>query len=134
MAFLLDVLRRGVGFVQVPTTLLAQVDSSVGGKTGVNAPQGKNLIGAFHQPRLVFIDTKALETLPRGELVAGLAEVVKHGVIRDEELFGFLEQRIEAVLSLADRVAFIENGRGREVVGAETLRSDQTLLEKYVGV
>ena len=91
---------RGVPFVQVPTTIVSQVDASIGGKTAVNHALGKNLIGAFHQPRLVFIDTKALETLPRGELVAGLAEVVKHGVIRDEELFGFLEQRIEAVVDL----------------------------------
>jgi len=74
---------RGIAFIQVPTTLLAQVDSSVGGKTGVNHAQGKNLIGAFHQPRLVFIDTDTLATLPDRELKAGLAEIIKYGVIAD---------------------------------------------------
>jgi len=74
---------RGVAFIQVPTTLLAQVDSSVGGKTGVNHPQGKNLIGAFHQPNIVLIDTATLETLPDRELKAGLAEVIKYGAIAD---------------------------------------------------
>ncbi len=91
---------RGVPFVQIPTTLLAQVDSSVGGKTGINHPQGKNLIGAFHQPRLVLSDLRTLETLPRRELVAGLAEVIKYGAILDEELFGELEQNIESLIGL----------------------------------
>ena len=86
---------RGVPYVQVPTTIVAQVDSSIGGKTGVNHALGKNLIGAFHQPELVFVDTDTLRSLPRGELVAGMAEVVKHGIIRDAELFSFLEDRIE---------------------------------------
>jgi len=91
---------RGVDYVQVPTTLLAQVDSSVGGKTGVNHATGKNLIGAFWQPRLVVIDPASLETLPRRELLAGVAEVVKYGVIWDAELFGELEERHEALLAL----------------------------------
>ncbi len=82
---------RGVSFVQVPTTLLAMVDASVGGKTGVNHPKGKNLIGAFHQPKLVLIDQKTLTTLPERELKAGMAEVIKYGVIGDVELFKLLE-------------------------------------------
>ena len=82
---------RGVPFIQVPTTLLAQVDSSVGGKTAINPPRAKNSIGAFYQPQAVFIDVSTLETLPDRELKAGLAEVVKYGVIRDEPLFRFLE-------------------------------------------
>ncbi len=83
--------QRGIAFVQVPTTLLAQVDSSVGGKTGVNHPGGKNLIGAFHQPAAVFADTDALATLPDRELRAGLAEVIKYGLIVDREFFEWLE-------------------------------------------
>jgi len=90
---------RGVAFIQVPTTLLAQVDSSVGGKTGVNHPGGKNLIGAFHQPRLVLIDTDTLGSLPDRELHAGLAEVIKHGVIADAEFFGWLEDNMLALLA-----------------------------------
>jgi len=89
---------RGVGFIQVPTTLLAQVDSSVGGKTGINHPQGKNLIGAFYQPGIVLIDTDTLQTLPERQLKAGLAEVIKHGAIADEEFFAWLEVNIDALL------------------------------------
>jgi len=92
---------RGVPCVQVPTTIVAQVDSSIGGKTGVNHALGKNLIGAFHPPRLVFVDTDVLRSLPREELVAGLAEVVKHGIIRDPELFAFLEEHIERVIDMS---------------------------------
>jgi len=82
---------RGIDFIQVPTTLLAQVDSSVGGKTGINSPHGKNLIGAFHQPRLVLADSRVLRTLPRREILAGYAEVVKYGLIGDAPFFGWLE-------------------------------------------
>ena len=89
---------RGVAFIQVPTTLLAQVDSSVGGKTGVNHPGGKNLIGAFHQPSVVLIDTSALSTLPDREMRAGLAEVIKYGAIADLEFLGWLENNIDALL------------------------------------
>ena len=89
---------RGVDFIQVPTTLLAQVDSSVGGKTGVNHVQGKNLIGAFHQPRIVLIDTDTLQTLPERELKAGLAEVIKHGAIADAGFFAWLEGHIDELL------------------------------------
>ena len=91
---------RGVPCVQIPTTIVSQVDSSVGGKTGVNHALGKNLIGAFFQPRLVFVDTDALRSLPRREVVAGMAEVVKHALIRDEELFAFLEDRLDEVVSM----------------------------------
>ena len=90
---------RGVSFIQVPTTLLAQVDSSVGGKTGVNHPQGKNLIGAFHQPSIVLIDTDTLDTLPDRELKAGLAEVIKYGAIVDAAFFGWLEEHMDALLA-----------------------------------
>ncbi len=89
---------RGVAFIQVPTTLLAQVDSSVGGKTGVNHPEGKNLIGAFHQPQVVMIDIETLDTLPDRELKAGLAEVIKYGAICDKEFFTWLEQNMPALL------------------------------------
>ncbi len=90
---------RGVDFIQVPTTLLAQVDSSVGGKTGVNHAQGKNLVGAFHQPQVVLIDTNTLDTLPDRELAAGLAEVIKYGAICDAEFFGWLEANMAALLA-----------------------------------
>ncbi len=90
--------QRGVNFIQIPTTLLAQVDSSVGGKTGVNHPLGKNMIGAFHQPQCVLIDTNTLNTLEDKELSAGLAEIIKYGLIRDPEFFGWLEQHIPALL------------------------------------
>ncbi|RME35992.1 MAG: 3-dehydroquinate synthase [Deltaproteobacteria bacterium] len=91
---------RGIPFVQVPTSLLAQVDSSVGGKTGVNHPLGKNLIGAFYQPRAVLIDVTTLKTLPEREFHAGLAEVVKYGVIRDRDFFIWLDQQREKILAL----------------------------------
>ncbi|MFA9477262.1 3-dehydroquinate synthase [Phycisphaerales bacterium AB-hyl4] len=91
---------RGVPLVQCPTTLLAMVDASVGGKVGVNVPQGKNLIGAFHQPTLVVIDPDTLRTLPERELRCGLAECVKHAVIRDEALFDWLEDRRDDILKL----------------------------------
>lgn len=91
---------RGVNFVQVPTTLLAMVDSSVGGKTGVNLPQGKNLVGAFYQPRLVLADIATLKTLPKRELRAGFAEVIKTAAIRDAKFFGWLEKHYAAVLRL----------------------------------
>jgi 3-dehydroquinate synthase len=91
--------QRGVPFIQIPTTLLAQVDSSVGGKTGVNHPLGKNMIGAFHQPQCVIIDTGTLDTLPDNELSAGLAEVIKYGLIGDPEFFAWLEQNMDRLLA-----------------------------------
>jgi len=101
---------RGIDFVQVPTTIVAQVDASVGGKTAVNHGLGKNMVGAFHQPRAVLIDTDSLRTLPRAERVGGMGEVVKHAVIRDVELFAFLEEHLEAVVDLeidADRLDWL---------------------------
>lgn len=89
--------QRGIAFIQVPTTLLSQVDSSVGGKTGVNHPLGKNMIGAFHQPRVVLADTDVLATLPERELSAGLAEVIKYGLIHDVEFLSWLEQNMPAL-------------------------------------
>jgi 3-dehydroquinate synthase len=91
---------RGIAFVQVPTTLLAMVDASVGGKTGVNLPEGKNLVGAFHQPRLVVIDPDTLRTLPPRELAAGFAEIVKHAAIWDADLFARLERQADALRAL----------------------------------
>jgi len=91
---------RGVPYVQVPTTLLAQVDSSVGGKTGINIEAGKNLVGAFYQPSLVLIEPETLRTLPRREFGAGLAEVVKYGAILDSELFALLERQLDQILAL----------------------------------
>jgi 3-dehydroquinate synthase len=97
--FAAAIARRGVDFVQIPTTLLAQVDSSVGGKTGVNTRHGKNLVGAFHQPVLVLADTALLDTLPQREFRAGYAEVVKYGLIADAPFFGWLEQKRSEVFA-----------------------------------
>ena len=94
---------RGISYIQVPTTLLAQVDSSVGGKTGVNHRLGKNMIGTFWQPRLVWVDTATLKTLPGREFHAGLAEVIKYGVIWDEKLFDFLEAGKKKILNLDNK-------------------------------
>ncbi len=91
--------QRGVDFIQIPTTLLSQVDSSVGGKTGINHPLGKNMIGAFHQPNVVIADTKTLTTLPERELSAGIAEVIKYGLIRDMPFLSWIERSISALLS-----------------------------------
>ena len=98
--------QRGIDYVQVPTTLLAQVDSSVGGKTAVNHPKAKNMIGAFHQPRCVLADTATLATLPRREYLAGIAEVVKYGFACDREFLGWLELNVDALLA-RDEVAVI---------------------------
>lgn len=93
---------RGIRFIQIPTSLVAMVDSSVGGKTGVNHPKGKNIIGSFHQPSLVFIDTSLLKTLVKEEFIAGLAEVIKYGIIKDEAFFFFLDNNIENILNLSE--------------------------------
>jgi 3-dehydroquinate synthase len=97
--FAAAIYQRGMPFVQIPTTLLAQVDSSIGGKTGVNHPLGKNMIGAFYQPRAVLIDTECLATLPARELSAGLAEVAKYGAIRERAFFDWLEGHFDALLA-----------------------------------
>ncbi|MCH2340334.1 3-dehydroquinate synthase [Pseudomonas sp. NPDC047963] len=115
--------QRGVDFIQVPTTLLSQVDSSVGGKTGINHPLGKNMIGAFYQPQAVLIDTSTLATLPSRELSAGLAEVIKYGLICDEPFLGWLEDNIDRLRAL-DQGALTEAIRRScdakaKVVGAD---------------
>lgn len=115
---------RGVAFVQVPTTLLAQVDSSVGGKTGVNHPQGKNLIGAFHQPNIVLIDTDTLETLPDRELKAGLAEVIKYGAIADAAFFDWLEENMPDLLKKNPEALAHAIGRSCELK-AEVVAEDE---------
>lgn len=98
--FAAAVYMRGIAYVQIPTTLQAQVDASVGGKTAINHPKGKNLIGAFHQPKLVLIDVNTLKTLPQRDIRAGLIEVIKMGVIRDEPLFEMVEENLKAILNL----------------------------------
>ncbi len=92
--------QRGVNFVQIPTTLLSQVDSSVGGKTGVNHPKGKNMIGAFYQPQCVLIDTDVLQTLPDRELSAGMAEVIKYGLLADADFYQWIERHLDKLMSL----------------------------------
>ena len=131
--FAAAVLLRGVEFIQVPTTLLAQVDSSVGGKTGINTRHGKNLVGAFYQPRLVLADTDVLDTLPRRELLAGYAEVAKYGLIDDPEFFAWCELNGAAVLSgdAAKRTHAIEHSclaKGRIVAADERETTDLRAL------
>ncbi len=126
-------LLRGIDFVQIPTTLLAQVDSSVGGKTGINTHGGKNLIGAFYQPRLVLADTGTLGSLPRRELLAGYAEIVKYGLIRDAEFFAWLEVEGAGVCGLAHealRRAVMTSCRMKAeiVAGDEREEGDRALL------
>ena len=125
--------QRGMPFIQVPTTLLAQVDSSVGGKTAINHPLGKNMIGAFHQPRLVLADTSTLDTLAPRELAAGVAEVIKYGLIRDPEFFVWLESHVERLLAREpEALAFAIERSCRnkaEVVAAdETEQGERALL------
>jgi 3-dehydroquinate synthase len=115
---------RGVPYVQVPTTLLAQVDSSVGGKTGVNHADGKNLIGAFYQPRMVLIDVAVLQTLPRRELIAGVAEVIKYGIIEDANLFELLEQRVAALTQL-DEDLLVETIATSCAIKARVVEADE---------
>src|SRR5215472_14556673 len=126
-------LLRGIDFVQIPTTLLAQVDSSVGGKTGINTSTGKNLIGAFYQPRLVLADTLVLASLPRRELLAGYAEIVKYGLIRDAEFFAWLETEGHQVCALAPealrRAVLTSCAMKAEIVaGDEREEGDRALL------
>jgi len=109
---------RGVPYIQIPTTLLAQVDSSVGGKTGVNHPLGKNLIGAFYQPKAVFIDPDVLKTLERREKNAGLGEVVKYGIIRDKKFFSHLEDKREKLLNQIAGPEILEKKKGDEIIRA----------------
>jgi 3-dehydroquinate synthase len=131
--FAAAILRRGVRFVQVPTTLLAQVDSSVGGKTGINSPHGKNLIGAFHQPSLVLADTALLDTLPRRDLLAGYAEVAKYGALGDADFFAWLEAHGPALAAgdTAARVRAVRRScemKAGIVVRDETEQGERALL------
>lgn len=133
--FAAAIYQRGIPFVQVPTTLVAQVDSSVGGKTGVDHRLGKNLIGAFHQPKGVFIDPHTLQSLPRREWVAGLAEVIKYGIIADEEFFEFLEDAMPALLRLEGNAvvhAIVRSCKIKAAVVAEDEReSDRRRILNY---
>ena len=117
--------QRGVAHIQVPTTLLAQVDSSVGGKTGVNHPQGKNMIGAFHQPSCVIADTGTLDTLADRELCAGLGEVIKYGLLWDAEFFAWLEKHMPALLE-RDRDSLTEVIHRSCQIKAEMVSADET--------
>jgi shikimate kinase/3-dehydroquinate synthase len=131
--FAAGILRRGIRFVQVPTSLLAQVDSSVGGKTGINTPQGKNLIGAFHQPSLVLADTDALTTLPPREMRAGYAEVAKYGLLGDAAFFAWLEQHWRSVFGndpaiLTRAIETSVQAKSDIVVRDETETGDRMLL------
>jgi 3-dehydroquinate synthase len=122
--FAAAIYQRGIAFVQIPTTLLAQVDSSVGGKTGINHALGKNMIGAFWQPRAVLIDTSVLATLPDRELRAGLAEVIKYGAIRDVDFFGWLEANMPALLA-KDSPALTHAIRRSCEIKAEIVSTDE---------
>ena len=115
---------RGVPFIQVPTTLLSQVDSSVGGKTGINHPLGKNMIGAFHQPQAVLADIDTLRTLPARELAAGMAEVIKHGAIADADYFAWIEQNIKG-LNECDTDLMAEAVRGSVRIKAAVVAQDE---------
>lgn len=125
VGFAAAVLRRGVRFVQVPTSLLAQVDSSVGGKTGINAPQGKNLIGAFHQPSLVLADTGVLSTLAQRDFLAGYGEVVKYGLLGDATFFEWLEENAPA-MAKGDIAARIHAVRRSCQMKADIVERDET--------
>ena len=131
--FTASVLRRGVRFVQIPTSLLAQVDSSVGGKTGINTRHGKNLLGAFHQPSLVLADTDVLATLSQREMRAGYAEVAKYGLLGDAKFFAWLEQNWRSVFgndvsALTHAIETSVRGKAEIVARDETETGDRMLL------
>ncbi len=123
---------RGVSFIQIPTTLLSQVDSSVGGKTGINHPRGKNMIGAFYQPKLVLADTGTLKTLPQRELSAGIAEVIKYGLTLDAEFFNWLEVNMTKLMALDESItteAIMRSCQNKaEVVAADEREADKRAL------
>ena len=133
--FAASIYQRGIPYVQVPTTLVAQVDSSVGGKTGVDHRLGKNLIGAFHQPKAVIIDPFMLHTLPRREWIAGLAEVMKYGIIADEAFFSFLEASMPDLLKMDAQAVMRAVARSceikAEVVTADERESDRRRILNY---
>ncbi len=113
--FIASVYKRGVPYVQIPTTLVAQVDSAIGGKTAIDLKVGKNLIGSFYQPRLVFSELRFLETLPSDQIKNGLAEVIKYGVISDSALFGFIENNIDSILRLDKKALGLIVRRSAEI-------------------
>lgn len=117
--------QRGINFIQIPTTLLSQVDSSVGGKTAVNHPLGKNMIGAFYQPQLVLIDTQCLHTLPAREFAAGMAEVIKYGIMWDGEFFQWLENNVQALKRLETEALVYAISRCCEIK-ADVVSQDET--------
>ena len=121
--FAASIYKRGVDFIQIPTTLLAQVDSSVGGKTAIDTPRGKNLIGAFHQPRLVLADLDILATLPARELACGYAEIIKYGLLGDFAFFEWLEANVKAVLE-RDTAALVRAEAAIKAAGLPTRMSD----------
>ncbi|HET9313597.1 MAG TPA: 3-dehydroquinate synthase [Nitrospira sp.] len=133
--FAASIYQRGIPYVQIPTTLVAQVDSSVGGKTGVDHRLAKNLIGSFHQPKAVIIDPFMLQTLPRREWIAGLAEVIKYGIIADETLFSFLEMSMPDLLKLDPQAVMRAVARSceikAEVVAADERESDRRRILNY---
>ncbi len=133
--FLAAIYMRGIEYVQIPTTFLSQVDSSVGGKTGVNTERGKNLVGAFHHPRVVFIDIETLSTLPMSELRAGLFESIKAGFIRDRALFNLMEREQAAILArdpaLLDRVITASVRMKAEVVGKDERESGLRMILNF---
>ncbi|MGH8443716.1 MAG: 3-dehydroquinate synthase family protein, partial [Solimonas sp.] len=131
--FCAAIYQRGVDFIQIPTTLLAQVDSSVGGKTGVNHPRGKNMIGAFHQPRLVLADTDTLKTLPPRELGAGLAEVIKYGMLGDAAFFAWLEQNLDGLLAFNDAALRHAIRRSCEMKAAIVVQDERESLAGGAG-
>ncbi|AAN53372.1 3-dehydroquinate synthase [Shewanella oneidensis MR-1] len=117
--------QRGIDFIQIPTTLLSQVDSSVGGKTAVNHPLGKNMIGAFYQPQIVIIDTECLQTLPAREFAAGMAEVIKYGIMWDADFFQWLENNVQALKSLDTQALVYAISRCCEIK-ADVVSQDET--------
>jgi 3-dehydroquinate synthase len=122
--------QRGAPFIQIPTTLLAQVDSSIGGKTAINHPKGKNMIGAFYQPRVVISDMRTLQTLPDRELKAGLAEIIKHGLIRDAVFFNWLESNIDRILAREMDALAHAVMRSCEIKGAVVVNDERELGER----
>lgn len=122
--FLAAIYMRGISFIQVPTSLLAMVDSSIGGKTGIDTPEGKNLIGSFHQPKSVIIDIQFLQTLPHDEFINGMSEIIKHAIIYDAEFFGYLENNVNGILSKQSAVLLKMIRRSCEIK-AEVVEKDE---------
>lgn len=122
--FAASIYMRGIDFVQIPTTLLSQSDSSVGGKTGIDFMESKNILGAFHQPRLVYINVNTLRTLPEREFISGMGEVIKHGIIRDAEFYSFLKENADQVRSLETNVLIKMAKRNCEIK-AEVVEQDE---------